>query len=56
MATKAEQRAKNKYNKKVYKQIQLRFRKDTEKDLIEKLESEPSINAYIKNLIKKDLN
>lgn len=47
--------ASNKYKKKTYKRYLLQVRKDTQSDIIEKLESVKSKNAYILSLIKKDL-
>lgn len=51
--TEAQKRAKAKYNEKVVKvTIELY---PTDKDLIEKLQEQPSKQAYIKELIRKDI-
>lgn len=42
------------YNKETYKRYSLMIRKDNV-DVIEKLESQPSKNAYIISLIEKDI-
>lgn len=47
--------AVSKYKKKTYKFYQLRLRKDTEKDIIDKIESQEQKNAYIISCLKKDL-
>ena len=47
--------ASNKYKKKTYKRYLLQVRKDTQSDIIEKLESVKSKNAYILSLIRNDL-
>ena len=56
MATNAEIRAVNKFNKEKTKCIQLRLNKKTDADIIAKLESVPSKMGYIKELIRKDMN
>lgn len=43
------------YKKKNLRKILLEFRKDTEADLIEFLDSKPSKNDYIRQLIRKDM-
>jgi len=45
----------NEYNKKNYFEIRIRIRKDTNEDVIEKLNSVESKNQYIVDLIKKDI-
>lgn len=55
MATKARIRANTKYAAKTYKTFTLRIRKDTQAELIQKLESVDSANKYLCDLIKKDL-
>ena len=47
--------ASNKYKKKTYKRYLLQVRKDTQSDIIEKLESVKSKKAYILSLIQNDL-
>lgn len=51
----AKYRANTKYNKKTYKDIKIRIRKDNEQDILSYLSVQKSINEYIKNLIKEDM-
>ena len=51
IATKAEKKAINKYNKKVYKTITFRLRKDTESDIIKFIDEQPNKNEFIKSCI-----
>lgn len=44
-----------KYMAKAYKRVVLLVRKDTEKDIIDHLEKQESVNSYVKSLIKKDM-
>ena len=39
----------------LYKRFEIKVRKDTETDIIEHLSSKPSVQAYIKELIRKDI-
>lgn len=43
------------YNKNNYRRINFQLHKTNEADLIEYLESQPNINAYLKDLIRKDM-
>lgn len=43
------------YKKKNVRRILLEFRKDSEADLIQHLDSQPSKNDYIRQLIRKDM-
>lgn len=43
------------FNKKTYHAITLRINRNTDADIIEKLESEKSVNAYLLKLIRKDM-
>ena len=52
--TTAQKKAKNKYDKKTYLRLSLLIRKD-DKEIINRLESVPSKNGYIINLIKEDI-
>lgn len=54
-ASAAHLRATKKYEKKNIRQILLKFHKTHEADIIEKLDSVPSKNNYIRQLILKDL-
>lgn len=53
MVSKAQLKATQKYEKKTYKQILLKIRKDS--NIIEWLEKQPSKNGYIINLIMDDM-
>lgn len=52
--TTAQKKAKIKYDKKTYLRLSLLIRKD-DTEIINKLESVPSKNGYIINLIKEDI-
>ena len=56
MATEAQKRAREKYNKETYKFTTFKLNKTTEADLIEHLEAQPNKQGYIRSLIKKDMN
>ena len=53
--SKAKYRANTKYNKKAYKDVKVRIRKDNEQDMLSYLSMKESINEYIKELIKEDM-
>lgn len=55
MATKAQIKASNKYDKENTKQIALRLNKKTDADIIEHLEKQSSKQGYIKEVIRKDI-
>ena len=58
MMTEAQKRAQKKYddaNRARWRLIHLKLNKETDTDIIEKLESEGSMNGYIKSLIRKDI-
>lgn len=58
MATEAALRAQKKYdqaNKDKYKNVFIKLNKETEKDIVEKLESIDNIQGYIKGLIREDI-
>ena len=58
MTTEAQKRAQKKYDeasKEKWRMIHLKLNKETDADIIAKLESEPSIQGYIKELIRADL-
>ena len=58
MTTEAQKRAQKKYdeaNKDKFRMIHLKLNKDTDAEIIEKLEQLPSIQGYIKELIRADL-
>ena len=53
MVTEAQLKATKKYEKKTYKQILLKIRKDS--NIIEWLEKQPSKNGYIIDLVMDDM-
>lgn len=55
MATKAQIKASNKYDKENTKQISLRLNKKTDADILEHLETVGSKQGYIKELIRQDM-
>lgn len=55
MATKAQIRASNKFNKQGTFCTLLRLNFNTDADVIKKLDSVPSKMGYIKKLIRKDI-
>ena len=58
MTTEAQKRAQKKYdeaNKDKFRMIHLKLNRDTDADIISKLESVDSIQGYIKELIKNDI-
>lgn len=58
MTTEAQKRAQKKYdeaNKDKWRMIHLKLNKETDADIIEKLESVEGIQTYIKQLIRADL-
>ena len=58
MTTEAQKRAQKKYdeaNKDKWRMIHLKLNRETDADVIKKLESVESIQGYIKELIRADL-
>lgn len=55
MATKAQIKASNKYDKENTKQVSLRLNKKTDSDILNHLETVGSKQGYIKELIRKDM-
>lgn len=56
--TEAQKRAQKKYdeaNKDKYRMVHLKLNKETDADVIEKLESVDSMQGYIKNIIRLDI-
>ena len=51
IVTKAQLKAKNKYNAKTYRTVCLRLRKDTEKEIIDFIESQTNKNEFLKNCV-----
>lgn len=56
MATEAQRRAVNNYNKNRTMTVCLRLNKERDKDVIEALERADSKQGYIKNLIRQDIS
>lgn len=55
MATKAQIKASNKYDKENTKSVLLKLNKKTDADIIEMLDAVPSKMGYIKDLIRQDI-
>lgn len=58
MTTEAQKRAQKAYdekNKSKFRNFHIKLNCETDKDIIEKLESVDSMQGYIKSLIRKDL-
>lgn len=55
MASKAEIRAVDKFNKEKTKCVLLRLNLSTDKDILEKLDNVPSKMGYVKDLIRRDI-
>lgn len=55
MTTEAQRRANRKYEAENTRQVHLKLNCRTDKDVLEKLDSVPNKQGYIKNLIRADL-
>jgi len=55
MATEAQRRASKKYDAKNTKTFAIKLNRNTDADLIEKLNTVTSVQGYIKELIRKDI-
>ena len=58
MTTEAQKRAQKRYdeaNKDKWRMIHLKLNRETDADIIEKLESSQNIQGYIKDLIRADI-
>jgi hypothetical protein len=55
MTTEAAKAAKAKYDAKTARYFSLKLNRNTDKDIIERLEKEPSIQGYLKQLIREDM-
>lgn len=55
MATEAQKKARDKYNKENYKVVNFKLHKTNDKDIMEHLEAQPNKQGYIKDLIRKDM-
>ena len=56
MTTEAQKAATAKYDKENTKSVYLKLNKNTDSDILEKLEQVQNKQGYIKNLIRKDIN
>ncbi len=58
MTTKAQREAQKRYdqaNKSKFRFVHLKFNKDIDADIIDKIESSDNIQGYIKTLIRNDI-
>jgi hypothetical protein len=55
MTTEAAKAAKAKYDAKTAKYFSMKLNRNTDRDLIEHLKQQQSIQAYIKRLIREDM-
>lgn len=55
MVTEAQLKAKNKYNKKAYKNYSFRLNKNTEKNVIDWIEKQGKTKPYLYDLIIDDI-
>ena len=53
--TEAQKRAREKYDAKATKQLKMKLNLKTDADIIQKLDSVPNKQGYIKQLIRDDL-
>lgn len=56
MASEAEKRAARKYDEAHTVQVKMKLNKKTDADILDKLDSVPNKQGYIKGLIREDLN
>lgn len=55
MVTESQLKAQIRYDAKHTKQIKLKLNLGTDADILQKLETEPSMQGYIKRLIREDI-
>ena len=55
MASEAKRRANAKYDAAHTKQVSMKLNVNTDADIIERLESVPAVQTYIKDLIRRDI-
>lgn len=55
MTTEAAKAAKARYDAKTARYVSMKLNSNTDKDIIERLEKEASIQAYLKKLIREDI-
>lgn len=54
-ARRAKNRSKDRYDKENTRQVKLKLNLRSDADILEKLEAEPSMQGYIKRLIREDI-
>lgn len=54
--TEAQRRARNKYNKKMIRNLTVSLNRKTDDDIIVFLENKENIGGYIKSLVRKDID
>jgi hypothetical protein len=54
--TEAQRRARNKYNKKMIRNLTVSLNRKTDDDIIVFLENKENIGGYIKSLVRKDMD
>lgn len=55
MTTEAQQRATNKYQKRMVKQISIKLNRTTDADIIAVLDQVENVQGFIKNLIRESI-
>lgn len=55
MATEAQIKAQAKYDAENTRQVHLKLNRNTDKDVLDKLDEVPSKQGYIKELVRRDL-
>ena len=55
MATEAQRKAQRRYDAENTRQVHLKLNRNTDKDVLDKLDEVPSKQGYIKMLIREDL-
>lgn len=55
-ARRAKNRAKDRYDKENTHQVKLKLNLRSDADILEKLKAEPSMQGYIKRLIREDIS
>ena len=54
--TEAQRRARNKYNKKMIRNLTVSLNRKTDDDIIVFLENKENMGGYIKNLVRRDMD
>ena len=55
MTTEAQRKAQRRYDAKNTRQVHIKLNRNTDKDVLDKLDEVPSKQGYIKRLIREDL-